>query len=819
MINHPPYPPQRGTSSPEGCTPTGLTLRLPFRERVSALYKKTVSLHHHGDRGFAMVATILILSVVLAISGIVITLIRNNAQSISGFSDYQTASSIASLGIEKAANSLKSDANWTDNSGRSQSSYLGGSLTLALSDSSTNNIRATATGIYNHTKVVQIKTLTRPTTMALSVTLNTSSSYLTNGGTTNQVAISNTGTTSTTITGIILSWDPQTAPNTITRIDINGTETWIASPSNTPHTAGTILTFETPYTLTTGTSGLPMTLTFDQDMSGKIISLVLQLDDGSSRSITYTPNTTEASFLTVDVSGASITGKKKKDIKDIILTNTHDSESLSITQVQTTWIYNDPAEQIKRIKFDNSTEWSGNEESGETQTLKAAQTLSPGSSDTLDIQFSGDISYSLVEITFTLSDGSTKTGFVDFRINQAESLSVDTNSASINGNKLENIVLQNTHDDAKIWVDSMSISVSPNSAQTVENIVLNSSSIFGPSNDPDDLDTDLAVTRTEITPSEMTQDITFSNLSAEQDFSITYTMRDGSSKTVTRNFASDGPASGSLSGSTYNVIVNDNLDDVENFAVSKNGSTPVSFQKMVVSWDPIGSLKLKEIDIDGTRLFSNSGGVSSGTEVTLSSEKSLTSADTLIDLTFRNDSAADRDITLEFILSDGSRKAFTAFLNPGNSTIWAAADPFETDQGVSGGSGFASNWNISDSSNNTFKSGNNSYSGDQHMRLRQQNTASRTLTNAATKSSQKVSYTIQLKSYDSGESAYLETRIGNGAWTTIRTIPRDTLSNNTFYKFTDTMPMTLGQKFDIRFRGNASNSNEGVYIDDLYFAK
>lgn len=145
------------------------------------------------------------------------------------------------------------------------------------------------------------------------------------------------------------------------------------------------------------------------------------------------------------------------------------------------------------------------------------------------------------------------------------------------------------------------------------------------------------------------------------------------------------------------------------------------------------------------------------------------------------------------------------------------ADNFEANLGISGGAGFASNWSISDSSANTFQSGGNAYSGNRYMRLRQTHTASRTLSNAATAPNYTITYSIRLNGYDNGETAYLETRKnGTGLWTIVRTFSRPTLSNSTFYLFTDTLSTTVGQKFEIRFRGNANNTNEYLYIDEVF---
>jgi len=793
---------------------------VPGHKTTKPSQKKTVSLRDQGDAGFALIATILILSIVLAMAGVVISLILNNTQSVAGFSDYQREDNIASMGLEKAKNELQSDFDWADNTGTSSSSYLDGTLTLTLSNGSTDNITVTATGLYNNKKVGRTKTIIRSHTQAHNAQVDAGSTDFTANATVlNNVFLSNTGPANAQIRSIILSWSPATAPNTIAGIAIAGTNQWTATPTNTPHSAGSVLTFSTPYTLLAGASAIPITLTFDQNMSGKTISMVLQFDDGSTRSTTYVPGTTAASALSIDASNAKITGKKKKDIKDIWITNTNDTQSISIIQVQSTWIYNEPENQIKEIKLDNSKRWKGNANSGSTQVFSPAHTISAGASDKLELKFNDNIEYSQVELIFTMSDGSTRTSYVDFRIPQADFLTVDTAAANINGNKLRNMTLQNTHSDAKIWLDKLQISVSPNTSQTVEGISIDSSSKFGPSSDPDDLNIPLDITLTEIDTSVMTQDITFSTLSSSHDFTLTYIMRDGTSKTVSRNFASQGPASGSLSGSTANVTLTTGLDRVENFAVSRNGTAPVSFQHMKVSWNPVSTLKLEEIKIDGTRFFDSKSGVASGTDVTLTSPQSLTNSDSIVDFKFSKD-IPNTDITIEFILSDGSRKSFTAFLNPGNSGVWAAGDNFEADQGVSGGSGFASNWIISDSDKETFKSGGSSYSGNQHMRLRESNTATRTLTNAATKTTQKATYTIRFGGYDNGEYVSFEKRIGGtGTWTTIRTIARPEFGTNTFYKFTDTLSMTIGQKCEIRFRSNANKNNEYVYIDELFFSK
>jgi adhesin HecA-like repeat protein len=768
-----------------------------------------------------MVATILILSMVLAIAGVIVALVMNNARAVSGFSDYQEADNIATVGLEKAIYDLRNDPNWSDNNGSTTESYLEGTLTLTRSDGSTDNITIVSTGIHKDNRVIRQKRLLRTNSAAHNVDLTTSSSFLsTNSSILNQLLISNTGTSNVRISSIILSWTPATTPNSVTNVAINGVTQWSAAPSNTPHTAGAVLTLNSPYLLNTGATSIPLDITFAQNMSGKTLSIVLQFDDGSSISSTHTPDTsTAATMLDVDVTDAEIKGPRKKDIEKIFITNTDSVQSLSIVSITSRWVYDDPVNRLERIRLDNTTIWNGNDYSNDTQTWASPKTLAPGATKEIELRFNTNIQYSRIELQFNMSDGSNRSAFIDFRINQADYLTVNTSLATIQSNKLLNLSINNSHAEAKIWLSSMQIAVYPNTAQTVEGITLGSSTLFGPSNSPKTLNTTLTLPTTEINTSATDQDITFSTLASLHDFAITYTMRDGSSKTVTRNFASDGPAADSIAVNTQNVILNTGLETVSNLAVSRNGTAAITFQQMTVSWAPIGSVKLKEITIDGTRLFNNSSGVSSGTTVTLSSAKTLSNSDSNILLKFSND-LPNTDISIAIICSDGSQKSFTAFLNPGNNSVWAAGDNFEANQGISGGAGFASNWVLSDSTNNTFKTGGNSYSGNRHMQIRQQNTASRTLTNAATKSSQKVTYVLRLGSYDNGEAGSVQIRKGGtGAWTTIRTIERPTYANSTFYKFTDTVSMTIGQKFEIQFKGGASNNNEYMYIDELFFEK
>lgn len=394
-----------------------------------------------------------------------------------------------------------------------------------------------------------------------------------------------------------------------------------------------------------------MTLTFDQSMASKVIAMVLQFSDGSARALTYLPETGAAASLSVDVSAANVAGPGDKEVKDIVITNTG-SNSISITHMTVTWIYNDPAVNIDRIRFDSTNVWTGNSSSG--ATLTTPRTLAAGASDTLNLRFKSDMDYSRVDILFTFSDGSSKTAIVDFRIDQASYLDIAMDTASISGTTLQKIVLENTHSEAKIWLDQMIISVSPNSLQTINSITINGSSRFDLSDEPDDLDSVLALDLTEIDISPITQAIQFSTLSSLHDFTITYIMRDGSSKTVVRNFASEGWAADSVAGNTHNITIDTGLDLMENLTVSKNGNAIPIFQSMQISWNPIGSLKLKSIDIDGTRLFHNNSGVNNGTIVTLTSPKTLTASNTDIDLTFTGDDATDRDITTNILFSDGS---------------------------------------------------------------------------------------------------------------------------------------------------------------------
>lgn len=165
------------------------------------------------QKGFALVATILIMSVLLAIVGVVVTLNINNLASVTGFSEHQQAKNIALLGLEIAAYNLKDDTDWTNNTTPYTGTYLGGTLTITFSAGSTNTITITSTAIYQGKEVQIQKQFQRTTNMSHNTQISTANAYFTSGALVlNDVLLSNIGTSNASITGIILTWDPPHEP-------------------------------------------------------------------------------------------------------------------------------------------------------------------------------------------------------------------------------------------------------------------------------------------------------------------------------------------------------------------------------------------------------------------------------------------------------------------------------------------------------------------------------------------------------------------------------------------------------------------------------
>jgi len=89
------------------------------------------------------------------------------------------------------------------------------------------------------------------------------------------------------ITNIKVSWSPNSTQK-ITRVRIDGSNKWRSTGSYTPsgpQSSGTLLNFNTPYTV--ASTFKIMEMTFDSDMAGKNFSLIFYLSDGTTKTVTF----------------------------------------------------------------------------------------------------------------------------------------------------------------------------------------------------------------------------------------------------------------------------------------------------------------------------------------------------------------------------------------------------------------------------------------------------------------------------------------------------------------------------------------------------
>ncbi len=109
----------------------------------------------------------------------------------------------------------------------------------------------------------------------------------------------------------------------------------------------------------------------------------------------------------LSVSGGTV---KKKDLKDVTLTNTSTDSTITITGATATFT-GSPGIKLKKIRINGTDRWSGNENSGSTITLTSSFTLAIDTNYNKTAKFSFKKNLSSVTIVFHMSDGSSTTAY------------------------------------------------------------------------------------------------------------------------------------------------------------------------------------------------------------------------------------------------------------------------------------------------------------------------------------------------------------------------------------------------------------------------
>jgi len=229
--------------------------------------------------------------------------------------------------------------------------------------------------------------------------------------------IENTGGSDITIDKITVWWDNS---NLIEKIRVDGDDIWKHNGEGTPdgqQPSGTELDV-VDYTVEAGEGLYNIDeFRFDNSMSGTAFIILFTMTDGSTKYVLIESGVAscgpEADNLVIDASGAVIGGKGNKELKEITIENIHSSCDITIDKITTWW---DNSNLIEEIEINNTKVWRHNHEgtpdgrqpSG-TELDVVDYILTAGSTDNIDkFKFNGDMSGATFSITFTMSDGTTK---------------------------------------------------------------------------------------------------------------------------------------------------------------------------------------------------------------------------------------------------------------------------------------------------------------------------------------------------------------------------------------------------------------------------
>jgi hypothetical protein len=775
-------------------------------------------------KGFTLITVVIIVMILTAIGGGVVTITRSIQSSATNNDKNNQVTTISEHGIERAIQTLLDDSDWSNNSGTlfQDESFAGGTYTVTLSSATTDRIVLSITSYYQGFKKTIEKTVGRPLNESgqiqdsVYVAVSTANAYV--GGCGNRylydIKLANSHPTrNINITEVIISWLTNSS-EAITAIRIGSTNVWSGDEDSNA------LINISDYTLNALQSNIDVQLTYDSNVATKVFSINFRFSDGSSKSIDFDPQDsgqgTQASKLLITTANAEITGRNDNNLTDITLKNESEicGDNIVITGLKVAWFYDNPTRKIQKVKIHNTTCWTGNTSSGSNIAFTSNYTLNSNQTKELQLYFNGDMDYRLVTFNVILADDSEKYGEADFSINQANYLHFDNEDLSIYPSyTIKEIELENTHDDADIWIDKMYISIEPSTNQKIETIEIDDDTIFSGSQN---LDTTFNITTTMIGNDDSEDhQIDFSSSIENATINMTYIMVDGTS--TTNSFSPEIDGGGGINDSSLFSHTTRNIS-VETHNTMKwlrglklnSAETDYKITKIKLSWSP-SSQKLTKIKMGSLTVKNNPSGYSSGTLIDINDYLVPAGAASIESYFMWWDYIINKDFNIEYYFEDGSTTNIEFKFNP-NSHI--AADNFETEN-FNGGHGFSSNWQ-KEYGDSWVQWGSNSFSGGCALLIKKSTSIKRRL-NLSAYSAMKISFYAKLKSFESNDKAYFEISDNGGAsWTTVKTWQAGDITTHTYNEY-DLSSYNLNSNFYIRFRTNANQNNDQLYIDEIYF--
>lgn len=235
------------------------------------------------------------------------------------------------------------------------------------------------------------------------------------------ITIENTSDRNITIDKITVWWENS---QLIEEIRIEGTKVWRWNGEGSldgRQPSGTELDIE-DYTMAGNSGVLEIDrIDFDGSMEGSDFMIKLEMTDGSTKFI-FIPEPaaappscpSQSDTLVIDISGAYIGGGGNKELQGITIENTDTNCAITIDKITATW---DNTNKIEEIRIGGTKVWSkngpgtptGKQPSGtEIDIQDFTLSASSGQIEIDKFKFDGNMNGATFNITFTMSDGSTK---------------------------------------------------------------------------------------------------------------------------------------------------------------------------------------------------------------------------------------------------------------------------------------------------------------------------------------------------------------------------------------------------------------------------
>lgn len=755
-------------------------------------------------------------------------MVSNQNRSLSLQGDYEKAQSAAWYGYQQYQKTLSQDADWSNQVTPVTGNHGIGTFSLDLSSLSQDSVTIQSTGRHGAGYYQFSKTVSRTSSLASDITVDLSGiAYLNSRRTIANIDIQNLGQAVATWSASIVSWSGASSLR-VKNVGYGVSDFWdfLGHVPVGSQSSSVILNPASPVEIQPG-GAHSLSLDFNEDVFNQTIVLYLTFSDGSSKEIVINaPDLGDAGYLSFDTSGVTLhqyqSMPNRYYFSTILVTNTHSSKTLTLDTLTPTWVYVLPNQYLWTASLQGAVMFlDANPDtiSGETVNLTANNArLSPGQTKTLAIGFeTTELDFRDYAFLFTLlDDGSSVTLDLDRSFDMATQLGYVADTLGGAGSVLS-FDLINAHSSGNIWLDDMRIDVDPDVGQTLDRITVGGQEVFSVGDEPDDLGIFLDLDVTTINRTATTVDVDFNTLPTGATVDITFRMVDGTT-TQSRFLLSPSQSEsvGATSGNAYltHQVTPHNLFDVY---LSNTGDSTITFVGLTPSWAPDQSERIKELRMDGTKVFQGAN-VSSGQRINFSTTYAVSSGQSVRQRLYsRGNNLISKDFSLEYHLSDGSSMQVDLFWNVKDTNRWVAADNFEDGTTFDGGGGFTQNWQSDLSAGSAIQSGSAAFSGRYYLRLRKKNWASRRLSVAGlSELSLTMKYRIR-RLQGNNEKANVQVSTNGSNWTTIHTYQNLNFNGYRTATFDLSSHIGPGNNLYIKFELDAQNNQDQWFIDEVYF--